>query len=226
MKLNKENIVLLSMLAFFVVLYTVICLVVYKAADIPQIDILVRDFAYSIRGEKGGLVYWIFRILTEFGDLFVIIVMVIAAAIYTKLDNRFFLLLFVILFSRILNTSFKAFFDRERPIEALRWQVETSSSFPSGHSTNVAAIFGFVGFVMLKSDEKCLVKRISLIFCPAIILIVMFSRNILGVHYFTDVTAGMSLGMLSATIGMILLNVFNEKNILTKGLFEYFKKSN
>ena len=48
------------------------------------VDIAVRDFMYNIRGEKGGFMYWLFRILTEFGDIVGLAILAVIICIITK----------------------------------------------------------------------------------------------------------------------------------------------
>ncbi len=53
----------------------------------------------------------------------------------------------------------------------------------------------------------------------------MFSRLILAVHYFTDVMAGVSLGVFYAFLGMFVTNIFIKKEILkTPLLIKLFER--
>ena len=221
---KKENIIIGAIAALALAIFITMCVVV-SLNSLPAIDISVRDFAYNFRGEKGGFGYWFFRIITEFGYIFIMGLIVIALAIYTRMDYRFWIFLFVVLLSRVFNTTFKEIFQRPRPLEEMRWEVETSTSFPSGHSTNAGVIFAYLFFIFFKSEHKKSIKISGMVFCALIIPLVMFSRNILGVHYFTDVVAGASCGILCAALGMVLVNLFKYKNILTKPLiFKNYKK--
>lgn len=72
-----------------------------------------------------------------------------------------------------------------------------SYSFPSGHSSNSAITFG--GLAVYTKDRRLLAVAIIL---P---LLVALSRVILGVHYPTDVLAGLALGVAVAYFSMLLL---------------------
>ncbi len=219
---KKENIIIASILAVALIAFISLCILI-KMNNLPYIDVFWRGFAYDIRGEKGGFLYWLFRIITEFGYIYVMAAVIILLGVYTRLDNRFFILIAIIILSRVFNSSLKSIYDRVRPLEDMRWQVETSSSFPSGHSTNVAVIFSYLAFLFYKDDHKRWIRVSGMVFSIVIIPLVMLSRNILGVHYLTDVLAGASCGVFCGCIGMLLLNFFNEKNILTQPLIK--KKS-
>ena len=220
---KKENIIIASILAVALIVFISVCILI-KLNSLPNMDIVWRDFAYSIRGDKGGFLYWLFRMITEFGYIYIMVAVIALLAIYTRLDNRFFILLGIILLSRIFNTAFKSIYDRARPLEEMRWQVETSSSFPSGHSTNVGVIFSYLAFLFYKDDHKKWIRVTGMVFSILIIPLVMLSRNILGVHYLTDVLAGAACGIMCGCIGMLLLNYLNYKNILTKPLIKIKKK--
>ena len=220
---KKENIIIASILAVALIVFISVCILI-KLNSLPNMDIVWRDFAYSIRGDKGGFLYWLFRMITEFGYIYIMVAVIALLAIYTRLDNRFFILLGIILLSRIFNTAFKSIYDRARPLEEMRWQVETSSSFPSGHSTNVGVIFSYLAFLFYKDNHKKWIRVTGMVFSILIIPLVMLSRNILGVHYLTDVLAGAACGIMCGCIGMLLLNYLNYKNILTKPLIKIKKK--
>ena len=222
--LKKENIIIASILAVALMVFISICILIHLN-NLPNLDIIWRDFAYNIRGDKGGFLYWVFRIITEFGYIYIMAAVVILLAIYTRLDNRFFIFLAILLLSRVFNTTFKGIYDRVRPLEEMRWQLETSSSFPSGHSTNVAVIFSYCFFLFYKDNHKKWIRVSGMVFSALIIPLVMLSRNILGVHYLTDVCAGAACGIMCGCIGMLLLNLFNMKNILTTPLIRSRKKN-
>lgn len=61
----------------------------------------------------------------------------------------------------------------------------TGYSFPSGHSTWAASVFGNIGYWLDKNKQKLLC-----VICWIFMLLVMFSRNYLGVHTPQDVIVG------------------------------------
>ncbi len=65
----------------------------------------------------------------------------------------------------------------------------TGYSFPSGHSMNAASVYG--GFAVLKDMPRALRAVLG-----AVVLLVAFSRNFLGVHTPQDVIVGTGAGML------------------------------
>ena len=70
-----------------------------------------------------------------------------------------------------------------------------------------------------------ILKIIFIALSIIIIPLIMFSRLILAVHYFTDVMAGVSLGVFYAFLGMFVTNIFIKKEILkTPLLIKLFER--
>ena len=200
----------------------IIALTVNKIEPLA-VDIAVRDFMYNIRGEKGGFMYWLFRILTEFGDIVGLAILAVIICIITKVDYRVCLFVIGAGLAHIVNDVLKDIFERVRPIAEMQWQSESSMSFPSGHSKNASFMFSFIMFMAYKSNMKDTFKKALYIVCPLMILIVMVSRLVLGVHYFSDVCAGCAVGLVFSAVMMVLYHICEKKNIFTTNLYEIIK---
>ncbi len=207
-----------------IVFITLAIVIYYHRVEPLWIDAQIRDFSYSIRGKKFGFMFWIFRFITEFGNLFLIILLIGIIAFMTKLDFRFFLVLFGIMLSVILNVGMKDLYSRERPFESLRWMAEDSTSFPSGHSTAAGFLYTYIIYMVYHTNFKKWQKRTLYIVCGVMIPLIMFSRLILGVHYFTDVVAGCATGIMVSCLCMLLYRYCLNNQILTTGLLDRRKK--
>ena len=184
------------------------------------VDIAVRDFMYNIRGEKGGFMYWLFRILTEFGDIVGLAILAVIICIITKVDYRVCLFVIGAGLAHVVNDVLKDIFERVRPIAEMQWQSESSMSFPSGHSKNASFMFSFIKFMSYKSNMKDVFKKTLYIACPVMIVIVMVSRLVLGVHYFSDVCAGCAVGLVFSAVMIVLYHICEKKNIFTTNLWD------
>ena len=78
------------------------------------------------------------------------------------------------------------------PVEHL--QVVTGSSFPSGHATQASAFWFSLVLALQAAGAPRRTTRVATGFALLIVLAVAASRVYLGVHYPSDVVAGMLLG--------------------------------
>jgi undecaprenyl-diphosphatase len=210
---------------FSLAMLTILCAFVYRNSGYPlDIDIWARDLAHNIRGEKFGFLYWSNRILTEFGYIYIVVAIGVLVLLYTKLDYRCFLLIIGLIVQVLLNQAFKACYQRTRPDFELWWAYERSSSFPSGHSATTGFLYPYLIFLAIFTIDNKKIKLATIISSAFFIVIVPISRIILGVHYFTDCLAGLSLGLLVSGLFMILTILFKEYKILPEGILPIFKK--
>jgi undecaprenyl-diphosphatase len=96
--------------------------------------------------------------------------------------------------SVFLNLGLKDVFMRIRPTEVTQLVRETSFSFPSGHAMAAMSFYGFVIYLLWRSDRTMRFKRPLAVILGALIALIGFSRIYLGVHYFSDVLAGYAIG--------------------------------
>ncbi|NLI21773.1 MAG: phosphatase PAP2 family protein [Clostridiales bacterium] len=94
-----------------------------------------------------------------------------------------------------LNYALKSVFLRERPPEVFRAVREAGYSFPSGHAMAAGAFYGFLIVIVARSDLKKCVKRALITLLSAVIALICFSRVYLGVHYLSDVVAGLAVSI-------------------------------
>ena len=220
--MKKKELIISSIIACVsAILFVVIALVVFLNNGETAMDNSVRDTVYSIRGNQGGFINYLFRIITEFGYLYVAIVIGLIGIVYTGFDRG--LILYVIGFAiqATLNIVFKSMFDRERPIVANRWMKDDESSFPSGHSATVAFVYPYITYYMFKMKKAKWLKYTSLGVTIVMIPLVMLSRLILGMHYFTDTIAGMSIGLFSCAVTVMLYLLFEKYDLFTNRLINF-----
>lgn len=167
-------------------------------------DIDITHFFLDHRGEKGNALYYCSRILTEFGDIICLAIILIALAIYYKLDQRFFYLGAILAAAVVFNSIYKIIIDRDRPNAIYMWVNETSASFPSGHSVSSMTFYLSLIFINFKFEKNKVVKAIMIALSVFFIIIIPITRLILSVHYFTDVLAGMMFGVFAATFGLLI----------------------
>ncbi|MCI8575253.1 MAG: phosphatase PAP2 family protein [Bacilli bacterium] len=179
------GIAIILLLAFCTILY----LVWTKKVD--QIDKAVYGFISKLITPKNTK---IMKFLTFFGGTIGIALSLFVSYFFIK-DNfdRGFITL-GILGEVALNNIIKIIIKRFRPtINPL--VIETGYSFPSGHTMSSTAFYSLLLFFIWKSSLSMTIKIIISIPCIIMIFSVLISRVYLGVHYISDVTAGLCLSL-------------------------------
>jgi undecaprenyl-diphosphatase len=92
----------------------------------------------------------------------------------------------------VLNNGLKLIVDRDRPAVA-QLTGHAGSSFPSGHSAAAAACWSAIAFILARRARRSV--RASMSVGAVVITVgVATSRVLLGVHWVTDVVAGVLVG--------------------------------
>lgn len=141
------------------------------------------------------------RALTELGSAVGVIAITALIFLFTLIFNKHFFdfglpVTFVAIISRVINITIKNTLMRERP--AFKVMSASESSFPSGHSQNNMALYIAVLLTLLLIVNAPKIRMWLKIGCIALPLIIGITRLYFGVHYFTDVIAGWSLGAIVA----------------------------
>ena len=132
----------------------------------------------------------------------VILVVILSLVKKSKpLRMKFFMLVTILLLVTAATQGLKALIDRDRPFTTYPYIEKLSSggdsSFPSGHTLEAFAVAAAIS--LLFSKKKIIIP----VYAWAIL--VAYSRMALGVHYPTDVLAGIVIGTL---IGWVVPWVF------------------
>lgn len=142
---------------------------------------------------------WLTKIaffITSFGSgiLITIIAIITIGALLLRKRWRYAILSTVaILGATLLQIVIKNLVHRVRPLNSL--EVNSTASFPSGHAI-MAIVFVSLLIYSYKDDIKHAITKYTLITAfSAFFISVALSRIYLNVHWFSDVIAGMSLGL-------------------------------
>lgn len=144
---------------------------------------------------------WLERSLLEITalgtGLVVMMIVVISALFLIATQHRFsaFLLLVASAGGIVLNAILKSSFDRPRP-QLFEWLTEpSSSSFPSGHAMSSAIVYFTVAYLIARLEKRRWMRVLTIMASLLLVLLISVSRLYLGVHYPSDVLAGMVIGL-------------------------------
>lgn len=146
--------------------------------------------------------------LTYLGTGIVVLTVVGVAALLlwnTAHKHSARLLLAAVAGNILLNNALKLLYDRPRP-DVFVWQtVALSSSFPSGHAMSATVCYGTVAYLAARLQKHRLSRALTLGGALVLILLICATRLYLGVHYPSDVIAGMLVGLAWAGFCMATL---------------------
>lgn len=182
--------------AGLVVASTIIGVFVYMVRSNSGVVTIDERIARWAAGNVSGLSYELMRLITQLGSTPVIVALALAGGVYgaghVRKPSIVLFLTIVVGGQFLLMNLIKLAVDRARP-DLHRLSVFSGSSFPSGHATAAAATFAALALIVsLKRSPRTRVVLMSA--AVSIAVAVASSRVLLGVHWFSDVVAGLALG--------------------------------
>ena len=140
---------------------------------------------------KSDILTNIMKIITFLGSALSIIFLTVLLIIVVNGKRNKILILINVIVTTLLNQLLKNVFQRGRPIDSII--EESGYSFPSGHSMVSMAFYGFLIYLVYKSNIKY--KGLIIGLLSVLIVLIGISRIYLGVHYPTDVIGGFTLSL-------------------------------
>lgn len=149
--------------------------------------------------------------ITLLGTGSVVIALVAVTALFLWLTRHRYsaiLLLVATVGGILLNNLLKIGFGRPRP-ELFEWGTHVVSlSFPSGHAMSSAVVYGTVAYLAARLQRRLVHRVLTLMAAGIIILLICITRLYLGVHYPSDVIAGVIIGLAWAGFCLATLEAF------------------
>lgn len=175
--------------------------------------ILARDVQVSVWLHTHGspaLTAPLLAITQLHSILGVLAMSLVVACIAWRNGDRLWVLLLALVVpgGMLINSALKVLFDRARPTWDDPLLTLTTGSFPSGHAAGSTLFYGFLACYLVLRMKSDTARALAILGCAAMVVLVGFSRVYLGVHYLSDVLAGMSLGTAWLALCMIALRAF------------------
>ena len=174
-----------------------------------------------LRWMNAHQVPWLERLMVEvtmLGTWIVVLSIVSIAALFLWLTRHRYsaaLLLVATAGGIGLNNILKIGFSRPRP-HIFEWGTTvSSSSFPSGHAMSATVVYVTVAYLAARLQKTHVARLATLAVAGVFVAAICFSRLYLGVHYPSDVAAGVIIGLAWASFCMATLEAlqrFAKKN--------------
>ncbi|RIL32053.1 PAP2 family protein [Staphylococcus gallinarum] len=192
----------ISLLIIFTLIFGIIAFF-HESRLGKWIDNEVYEFIYS---SESFISISIFLGFTKVGEVWAMVTLSLLLVAYLMLKRLNIEALFFAIamsLSSTLNPLLKNIFDRERPT-LLRLIDISGFSFPSGHAMGATAFFGSSIYIVnrvLKGNSKAFMIGL----CALFIIMISSSRVYLGVHYPTDIIAGIIGGAFCVVLSTLIL---------------------
>ncbi|MHA1489777.1 MAG: phosphatase PAP2 family protein [Promethearchaeota archaeon] len=194
---SNENETLSNKTIIFILLVTITIIVIGGILLLAGFNMTFCEFFYD-----NEVMYMIFRAISYLGeDIFLILILAVLFFTYNKQFAKN--LTFALLGSYYSNAILKDIFQDPRP-----WtkREATGFGFPSGHSQNAVATWGYMAYHAHQKKNKAL---------PWIFLIITYlialSRIIIGVHDLEDVYGGLLYGIAFLVLFIYLEPIVSKK---------------
>lgn len=182
-KYLKFIVCILSLFIFLILAYLI------KTNANLVIDEKIYNFVSKFISNNTTL---IIKFITFLGSAIVVIGITLLCLIFLKNKKIGLFMSIDLVVITIFQYILKAIFQRSRPI-GINLIEESSYSFPSGHSLTAMAFYGFIIYLIYKSNLKY--KKLYIIGLSVLILLIGLSRVYLGVHFVTDILGGFTFSL-------------------------------
>lgn len=134
------------------------------------------------------------RVITSFGSAAILIGITIGIMLIFKNKKHGILIGINLLSVFLFNLLLKFIYARPRPID-INLVEEGGCSFPSGHAMVSTAFYGFLIYLIFRSNINNKVKWLYSILLSLLIISICITRVYLGVHFASDVLGGMIIAI-------------------------------
>jgi undecaprenyl-diphosphatase len=137
----------------------------------------------------------------------VMMIVCVAALFLTLTRHKYSALLLLVATAGglVLDMVLKLQFNRPRP-HVFIWGAQAfGSSFPSGHAMSATIVYSTVAYLAARLHRRAWARWVTMSLALLLILLIGVSRIYLGVHYPSDVLAGIIMGLAWAAFCMATL---------------------
>ncbi|WP_293781277.1 YegS/Rv2252/BmrU family lipid kinase [uncultured Aeromicrobium sp.] len=172
-----------------------------------DLDETVTEAAYRISADRPWLVEFLDVVAALFSTLGIVIVL--ALLIAWMLVRREYAVAVWIFCSGVTvlagNALLKLVFERDRPFWEEPLHEIGGHAFPSGHSSGSGMLFTVLSLLTIIGTGRGWKRRLLLAVWTLMAMGVAASRVLLGVHYLSDVVAGLAVGCFATCVLWLLV---------------------
>ncbi len=201
MKLKPTKIV-----SIITIILSLVCFLALAILVINKHSFFIDKFNYFVAEHRNNFFSVFFKIITVLGSVYALgFISLMLLAICKNRRLGIFTILNLIALA-LLVVIIKYIVRRARP--NLMLVSETGYSFPSAHAMLMMAVFVPLTYFALKYIKNKPLKIYLVVQNVLLILLISFSRIYLGVHFVSDILAGLFCGLGVSMLNILLFNKF------------------
>jgi len=188
-----------------------------RSPALQKFDKQIHDFAIA---ERSPLATKVLIAATMIGNPVTLGVIVAIVAAVLIMQHRYRWAIYLIGTTGIgalMLLELKRYFARARPDLAEALRRASGYSFPSGHAMGSTIVFGALGYLALRTERTWRAKAAALAAAVTLIFTIALSRVYLGVHWISDVGAGITIGALWVAIATVAYETFRRIRVIRTG---------
>jgi membrane-associated phospholipid phosphatase len=179
-----------------------------KSTKLQALDTHIHDWAITER-RAGATPFFV--TMTIIGGPAGVATILVLVAIVLVIRRRWRWLVYVAITAGgggLLNLLLKQYFERARPDVAEMLRRAGGYSFPSGHAMGSTVAFGSLAYLAYRVLPRWRWRAAAIAFAISLVLSVAASRVYLGVHWISDVGAGIFAGTAWITATTVAYETF------------------
>lgn len=204
----------LAMLVIATAVFAHLAGAVVAGAPITQLDVEVANWLHPHAHANGPLRSFLLGITHMHSTPGILIMAALFGFFLYRRGHRYWLIALAssVPGGQVLNVVLKHTFERARPHFAEPILELTTYSFPSGHAMGATVLYGFIACYGARHARSWWGRVLPFVLASAMVATVAFSRMYLGVHYLTDVLAGLVEGCAWLAICITGAATLNRRN--------------
>ena len=183
-------------------------------AILERVDHAVWNAARGVRSDGATTFFLVFTLLGTGVGLGILVVL-IAVVLIARGHPRWATFLVVTgIGGGLLNHGLKLVFERNRPDMADALWRSHSYAFPSGHAMGSFVVFGALVYLVMRASASARVRSAAVALGLILTATISLSRIYLGVHWFSDIVAGLSAGLVWLATTTAVYEVYRRMHLL------------